>query len=320
MQIKVGDKLYEVKSVADLEKLCSELRGALEDGCIYNSWYIRVPPERLLEILSAAYTSYLRGDVDVASVVGRYLEERGLNKSLTRTITPTLSALGLSSGGVFSKQALEVGRLLYSGRRSEAAAVLREISLRNCIIREIIEKLGESCDKLGEVVETTLRSYGKTLRADEVKYTGEFVRVIHPPCTPCNFSCIDKNGLPSCYNALIERTLYSVIDLFERLDIALLPMHLAYVRAGDKIFHVLVRETGKLVGLIVLSEPVEGTSISKLRDVSKSLDSAAAEGEYEFILKIIPILEGSPPCLKAKAFVEVIRSDLERASRIVKLD
>jgi hypothetical protein len=34
----------------------------------------------------------------------------------------------------------------------------------------------------------------------------------------------------------------------------------------------------------------------------------------------VPILDGAPPCYRAKAFVEVVRADLERASRIIKLE
>jgi hypothetical protein len=61
VQVKVGERLYEVRSQADLEALCAELKSALEARCIYNSWYIRVPPDRLLEIAEEAYLSYLRG-------------------------------------------------------------------------------------------------------------------------------------------------------------------------------------------------------------------------------------------------------------------
>ncbi len=319
MQVRVGDRVYEIKSQAELEALCRELRASL-DKCAYNSWYIRIPPDRLLEILAEAYLSQSKGEVSVASVVGRYLERLGLSKSLTRTITPTLSALGLSAGGVFSRSAIEVGRLVYEGRRGEAIAALRAAALKNCVLRDIVEKLGDACDDLINVVESALRSYGKSLRSDEVKYTAELIKLVHPPCTPCSLNCVDMASLSVCGQALVERAISNASDLFEKLDISLLPMHLTLVKVGDGLYDVLVRETGKLVGLVALAEPVEGGRIDKLRDVSKSLEGLAGEGQYEFYMKVIPILEGQPPCYKAKAFVEIIRADLERASRIIKVE
>ncbi|MGC8583564.1 MAG: hypothetical protein ACP5I3_08175 [Thermoproteus sp.] len=320
MQVKVGERLYEVRSLAELEALCAELRSALEAKCVYNSWYIRVPPDRLLEIAAEAYLSYLRGEAEVGAVVGRYLERLGLSKSLARTITPTLSALGLSAGGVFSRQALEMGRLFHEGRRREALAALRDAALKNCVIRDIVERLGDGCDGLAEAVDAVLRSYGKSPRPDEAKYTADLVRAIHPPCTPCSFNCVDKASLASCAGALVERAIYGAADLFEKLDISILPMHLALVKAREGLYGVVVRETNKLVGLAAVADPIEGAQINKLRDVSKSLDGLAGEGEYEFYIKVVPILDGAPPCYRAKAFVEVVRADLERASRIIKLE
>lgn len=319
MQVRVGDRVYEVKSQAELEAFCRELRAALEDRCSYNSWYIRIPPDRLLEILAEAYLSHSKGEVSVALVVGKYLERLGLSKSLVRTITPTLSALGLSTNGVFSRLAVEAGRLVYEGKRGEAVAALRAAALKNCVLRDIIEKLGESCDDLAGVVESALRSYGKSPRSDELKYTAELIKLVHPPCTPCSFNCVDKASISACGQALVERALHDASDLFEKLDISILPIHLTLAKVKEGLYDVLVRGTGKLVGLVVLADPVEGGRIDKLKDVSKSLEGLAGEGQYEFYMKIIPILEGQPPCYNAKAFVEVIRADLERASRIMKL-
>jgi hypothetical protein len=320
VQVKVGERLYEVRSQADLEALCAELKSALEARCIYNSWYIRVPPDRLLEIAEEAYLSYLRGEAEVGPVVGRYLERLGLSRSLARTITPTLSALGMSAGGVFSRQALEIGRLIHEGRRREALSALREAALRNCVVRDVVERLGDGCEGLAEAVDAVLRGYGKQPRPDEAKYTADLVRAIHPPCTPCSLSCVDRASLASCAGALVERAIYGAADLFEKLDISVLPMHLALVKTGEGRYGVVVRDTNKLIGLAAVADPIEGAQVNKLRDVSKSLDGLAGEGEYEFYIKIVPILDGAPPCYRAKAFVEVVRADLERASRIIKLE
>jgi hypothetical protein len=138
-------------------------------------------------------------------VVGRYLERLGLSRSLARTITPTLSALGMSAGGVFSRQALEIGRLIHEGRRREALSALREAALRNCVVRDVVERLGDGCEGLAEAVDAVLRGLRQTAQARRGQIHGGLVRAIHPPCTPCSLSCVDRASLASCAGALVER-------------------------------------------------------------------------------------------------------------------
>jgi hypothetical protein len=321
VEVRIGEKAYSIREPQDLERLCLELRRALYEGreCAYNSWYIRVPPERILEILKEAYSSYLKGEAGVGPVVERYLERLGLSKSLARTITPTLSALGLSSAGAFSKTALEAGRSLYGGAKHEALAILREAAAKNCVLRDIMVRLGGRCEGLAAVVEDVLRSYGKSPRADEVKYTAELVRLLYPPCAPCNFACINKEAFTTCADSLVEAVMANIGDLFEKLDISILPSYLAYVKSGAS-YRAFVKDTNKPVGLIALAEPIEGAQIGRLRDLSRALDALVEEGAYEFYVKVLPILEPAGSCYRLKAYVEVARADLERASRIIKLD
>lgn len=321
MEVRIGEKAYLIKELQDLERLCLELRKALYEGheCIYNSWYIRVPPERILDILREAYASYLKGEASVGLVIERYLERLGLSRSLVRTITPTLSALGLSSAGAFSKTALEAGRHLYSGAKHEALAVLREAAARNCVLRDIMMRLGGRCEELASIVEDVLRSYGKSPRADEIKYTVELVKLLYPPCAPCNFACINKEAFVACADSLVEAVMANVGDLFEKLDISILPLHLTYVKTEEG-YKAFVKDTNKPVGLITLAEPIEGAQIGRLRDLSRALDELVEEGAYEFYVKILPILEPAGSCYRLKAYVEVARADLERVSRIIKLD
>lgn len=317
----MGERAFELKSPDDLEKLCAELRkvvASAEGGCTFNSWYMRISPERLLDILREAYSAYLRGEISVGAVLERYLQAQGLSKSLARTITPTFSALGLSTSGAFSKTALEVGRALYGGSRAEALAALRAAAKRNCVLRDIMERMRGCEGGLAALVEEVLRSYGKPPRADEIRYTADLVKLLHPACAPCDFNCADKEALAACADAVVDAVMSNIADLFEKLDISIQPAHLSYVKDGAA-YRAMVRETNKPVGTVALADPIEGAQVGKLRDLSRSLDRLVEEGAYSFYIKIIPILEQVSHCQKVKAFVEVIRSDLERASKVLKL-
>ncbi|MEM4061005.1 MAG: hypothetical protein QXK11_10920, partial [Pyrobaculum sp.] len=107
--IRVDGNEEVVSTVEDLEKLCKRLREELQRAqCQYHSWYIRIPPDRLLALLKKAYMKYLQGMLSVGDVLAEFLDENKLSKSLARVITPTLSALGLTAGGKFTATAVEV--------------------------------------------------------------------------------------------------------------------------------------------------------------------------------------------------------------------
>jgi hypothetical protein len=98
--VRIGDYEEEVATAEDVERLCKKLKEELQrGGCRFNSWYIRIPPDRLLNLLKKAYVKYTQGVVGTGEVIAEFLEENRLAKSLYRTITPTLSSLGF--GGVW---------------------------------------------------------------------------------------------------------------------------------------------------------------------------------------------------------------------------
>lgn len=314
--VRIGDLELKVSSPQDLEEACLKLREAISrPRCTYNSWYVRMPPERLLELLAYAYRSYSAGVVNSTHVVYRFLEERGLSRSLSRTITPTLSALGLTAGGKFTSAALEIGRLASEGKAEELRRALHQVASRNCVLAEIMER-AQSCEGLEEATVAVLNAYGRGPRQDEVKYTVELLRAADPRCAECNFDCASASMLARCRDRLAQVALASSKDLLDRLDISVLPDHLELVKAGQD-YLVTVRGTSKRIGMVLVSHAVEGSGVpAPLKEALLRLEEQIAEGIYEFYIKVIPIIEGE--CRPLKAYIEVVRGDLERASKFLR--
>lgn len=314
--VKIGDLELKVASPQDLEEVCRRLKESLaRPRCIYNSWYVRVPPERLLELLEYAYRRYSTGVINSTHVVYRFLEERGLARSLSRTITPTLSALGLTAGGKFTSVALEIGRLAGEGRSEELRQALHQVVSRNCVLAEVMEK-AQGCEGLEGAAAAVLSAYGRGPRQDEVRYTVELLRLADPRCAECNFDCATVGMLARCRDRLAQLALTSSRDLLDRLDISVLPDHLELVKVGQD-YLVTVRGTSKRIGMVLVSQAVEGAGVpAPLKEALLRLEEQIAEGIYEFYIKVIPIVEGH--CRPLKAYIEVVRGDLERASKFLR--
>jgi hypothetical protein len=316
--VRVGDYEEEVATAEDLERLCKKLKEELQkSGCRFNSWYIRISPDRLLNLLKKAYIKYTQGVVSTAEVIAEFLEENRLAKSLYRTITPTLSSLGLAASGKFTSAAIEIGRLIAEGKSGDVKSRLRDLVYKNCVLREIIEK-ARDCSELERAVEDVLTAYGKSVRFDELKYTAELLRMVHPKCEECDLSCPSAERLQTCAERLIQLSYPHIRELFEKLDISLLPEHLDYVPADKSAYLLRVKGTAKHIGMVLMGGPVESADLQQLKMSLLKLDERVAEGVYEVYIKIIPILEGEG-CRPLKLLIEVVRGDLERASKIVKL-
>ncbi|MFN3804313.1 MAG: hypothetical protein ACK4SY_04600 [Pyrobaculum sp.] len=313
--VRVGEHVENINTVEDLERLCEKLRKELE-RCQYHSWYIRMPPDRLFSLLRKAYIKYTQGVVNVAHVISEFLEENKLSRSMSRVITPTLSSLGLRSAERFTPEAIEVGRLLFEGKFDEARARLRRLAAKNCVLREVME--GLNCVELEKSVEAVLAAYGKNIRLDELKYTAEFLRAIDPRCGNCDFKCSTREKIYSCKDKLIQISMGHVRDLFEKLDISLLPEHLDVTRRDGGVYHLKVRGTAKQIGVLLVADPVENM-LPQIKNALAKLDERIEEGVYEVYIKIVPILEGDERCRSAKLLLEVVRGDLERVSKFVKL-
>lgn len=238
LSVEIGNRKveYRVNSPDELDRALSEIKALVGEGvkrkCTRNSWYIRVRPEILLEILIEAYSSYKSGALRVSDVVERWLQERGYNKSLARVITPTVSALGLSEEGLFNRRAVEYGRALANGGTPK---ILADALEENCIINEIMSEARKGCRSLDEVVVKVFESYGKSIRKDEVVYTSQLIRLIHgDPCeSACNKVIDVLKGREECIGRVEEdcrdreefvRSLLDycrgvLFELFEKLDV-----------------------------------------------------------------------------------------------------
>jgi hypothetical protein len=317
--VRIGGYEVEITTVEDLEQLCKKLSEEVQRGeCRFNSWYIRMPPDRLLALLKKAYVKYTQGVVYVVDVIAEFLEENRLAKSLYRVITPTLSSLGLAATGKFTGAAVEIGRLLAEGRLEEAKKKLQELVYRNCILKEIIER-NKDCSELEKTVEAVLVAYGKNIRFDEVKYTAELLKMVHPRCGDCNLKCPSADRLLACGERLIQLSHLHLRELFEKLDISLLPEHLEYVGIDSSVYLISVRGTAKHIGMVLIGNPVETTDLQQLKSALSKLDEKIAEGVYEVYVKILPILEGEGKCKTLKLLIEVVRGDLEKVSKIIKI-
>ncbi|ABL88211.1 conserved hypothetical protein [Pyrobaculum islandicum DSM 4184] len=317
--IRIGEREERIESIEDLERLCKLLREELQkERCQYHSWYIRISPERLFALLKKAYVKYTQGVIDVSSVIAEFLDENKLSRSLSRTITPTLSSLGITTSGKFTAIAVEIGRLFHEGKIEEAKARFRELVYRNCILKEVIEKTSD-CSELEKAVTNVLTAYGKSIRFDELKYTAELLKFIHPKCENCDFRCITPEKISACVERLIQLLTPHMRELFEKLDISLLPEHLDFVNTDSSTFIIGVKGTEKHIGLVLIGNPIESADLQQLKNALARLEEKIAEGVYEVYVKILPILEGGEKCKSVKLLLEVVRGDLERVSKFIKL-
>ncbi len=333
-------KELSVSSLEDVEELCSELRGLLssaQSGCVRNSWYIRIPPEKLLALLRTAYDMYLKGVLSISEVVENYLERHGLNKSLTRVITPTLSSLGLTQDGIFTRLAIELGKSVAEGRMADTISLLGRIAMTNCVLSLIVDRARqERCADLYGIVSRTLSEFGKSPRKDEVAYTAALVRLAFPDlcgdgcpnldtqCVPSNYpfdKCVER-----IYQYLSREKAEIVMELFEKLDISLLPQHLAVRRRDEGVYDFVVKGTQRVIGKLFLAGPISsrddlpiGELKATLLKIEERVRKIVGEGMYEFYMKLVPILGLGEDCGKLKLYIEIVRSDLERASKILSL-
>ncbi|MEM1597124.1 MAG: hypothetical protein QXP31_06065 [Pyrobaculum sp.] len=314
--LRVGDREFNISTLEDLEKLCRKLREELSQQCLYHSWYIRVPPDRLLALLKKAYVKYTQGVLSVGDVIAEFLDEYKLSKSISRTITPTLSALGLTASGKFTSAAVELGKLLYEGRWEEARGKLLQLAAKNCVLKDIFDKMGD-CRDLEKTVSAVLTDYGKGLRPDELKYTTELVKLLK--CQDCDFKCATGDKVSACLDAILQTAKPHLRELFEKLDISLLPEHLDFLHMAEGEYAVGVKGTAKQIGLALVGKPLENAALAQLKDALARLDEKVQEGVYDVYIKIQPVLEGANHCKALKLLIEVVRGDLERVSKYVKI-
>ncbi|WP_243679459.1 hypothetical protein [Vulcanisaeta souniana] len=131
-------------------------------------WYIRLPVMKLLDIV-AFLTKNNQGDATENLL--KYLDTHGLSRSNYRVIVPTLSALGLWKQGRLTREAEELGKAVIDGSQ-ELPNLLYRIAIRNCMLRDVIDKLAE-----GYPMNDAIKLLGLT-RRDEINYTINLLEII----------------------------------------------------------------------------------------------------------------------------------------------
>lgn len=150
----IDDALMYIKRIVESQVKCRD------------TWYIRVPLSRILDLL--AYASSMGGNAK--DTVVKYLSERGLSQSNIRIILPTLSSLGLINGDVFTEDALKIGKLYRQGILTEVAMILGKLAEGNCVLREMLSRY-----RPGDA--NILMGFGLK-RRDELSYTMQLLDFI----------------------------------------------------------------------------------------------------------------------------------------------
>ena len=103
--------------------------------CVRNSWYIRVPLTRILDLLAYSSDKGLR---NVKEALLNYLRANGLSGSNIRVIEPTLQALGLVNNGELTEDAIRIGELYRKGLLAECARLMMKVAYGNCVLRNML--------------------------------------------------------------------------------------------------------------------------------------------------------------------------------------
>jgi len=177
-----GDGLTRIIKARTIDELIKslnneirELLTAREDTeslkaspCVLRGWYIRLPIMKLLDIVAYLVKN---NQGDPTDNLMRYLDTHGLSRSNYRVIVPTLSALGLWRQGGLTREAEELGKAVMEGS-SELPSLLYRLAIRNCVLKDAIDKLAE-----GVPMDDVVKSMGLT-RRDEINYTNNLLEII----------------------------------------------------------------------------------------------------------------------------------------------
>ncbi len=347
---------YDLKIFQDVDKAVQYLREmierALDSGntyetqctdegknCIVKTWYIRIPPERLLNILRFAYQTKCE---DVKKLLNEYLSVTGLSKSNIRVITPTLSALRLSLGNKLTEQALTIGKYLTENAIEKAMDILFELALTNCMLREILDEIySTDTNTFQEAVKKVLERKGN-LRKDELTYTTELIKMLYRYSSKCR--CYIVRNLLRSYLYDRRRIYVNVIPQECLLDIV--ELLIQYVRENkpymlqvildparsrvDRI-ELLRKDTTLLiydrqseayiqvVPKVMITRDVLYASIlrQELEKLRKELQQKCKQGKITYMLLVLILVNDM--YTKAKLYLEHILKDEQVSSRIIDL-
>ncbi len=200
------------------QPICQEESGR---DCVVRTWYIRYPLERILNLLKYAASTNC---TDARRVLEDYFTISGLSKSNVRVIYPTLSALQLQIGNRLTNEALQIGKLLIENKIDKAADLLFQQSLKNCVLKEIIDSiLSTDTNSFTEYVKKVLEKKSSNIRRDELVYTVELLRFLYRNSPRCRCYVVRNIFVQYLYNkqkvyvnSVPQECLLDIIELLIR--------------------------------------------------------------------------------------------------------
>ncbi len=347
---------YDLKIFQDVDKAIQYLKDVIsralnsseeqhsqcldsDNSCIVKTWYIRFPPERILNILRFAYQTKID---DVKKLLDEYLTVAGLSKSNARVITPTLSALRLSLGNKLTDIALSVGKYLTENMIDKAADILFEQSLLNCVLREIFSELySTDTNTFQECVKKILEKKGY-LRKDELNYTTDFIKFLYRNSVKCR--CYVVKNLFKNYLYEKKRVYINyipnecLVDIAEML-IEYIKMYKPYILqslidpVNSRVDRVEIYRKDSM--LIIYDKHCE-TSIQvvpkvmitrdvlyasflrqELEKIRRELQQRCRQSKVTFLITILILV--NDVYTKAKLYLEHVLKDEQISSRIIDL-
>ncbi|MCG2869288.1 MAG: hypothetical protein L7H10_00915 [Vulcanisaeta sp.] len=293
---------------------------ALEpSGCVLRGWYIRIPITRLLDIL--AYLVKNEHE-DPTRKLMEYLDTHGLSRSNYRVIIPTLSALGLWRQGSLTEEARELGKAVIEGS-NELPNILYRIVIRNCMLREAIERLAD-----GASMDEVIKALGLT-RRDEINYTSNLLELV---MNSEGFKCLRyirnirnylRNGnclsdvvepIRGCamdlvltvFNYLVSNRGFHMVGLLNDVDVTVNLNSISTQAIGD---YALILQGNKPVGVLVGDLIVTGSNYApRAREVVDRLEPVSTKlmksNNLTFSMIVVPmIIKGECPRLKVYVMV-----------------
>lgn len=287
-------------------------------NCTLRGWYIRLPVTRLLDILAYLvknnYEDPMKGLMD-------YLDSHGLSRSNYRVIVPTLSALGLWRQGSLTEEARELGKAIIEGG-PELPSLLYKIAIKNCALREVIERLAD-----GVPTDEAIRVLGLT-RRDEINYTSNLLEII---MGSDEFKCLRyvrgiKNYLRSgnclndiepvkgcamdlvvtIFNYLLNSKGFHMVGLLNDVDVTVNLSSMSTQIVGD---YALIMQGNKPVGALVGDFIITGNNYApKARETVDKLEPVSTKlmrsNNLVFSIIAVPmVIKGE--CSRLKVYVMV---------------
>ena len=268
--------------------------------CMRNSWYVRVPLMRILDILAYASDKGLRG---VKEVLVSYLRSNGLSESNIRVIEPTLQALGLVNNGELTEDAVRIGELFRKGLLTECARLMMKMAYGNCVLRNLLINYKPGNPE-------SLKAIGLK-RRDELNYTmqlldfmisGGLINCIQSVNEFLHSKC-SKPICKCCGNYLTYYILSRLLSvkLFDYLDLPRLGYSPVISSEGIFLMHPNGSDKVPVVSRII--EFNQANYTPGLRELVDSIEQELKRSNVNRAVLIIPFTVNYGDCSIGKVYV-----------------